>query len=224
MGLDISILQATSFPGWEYLEYDSYITILTEKGKFLPENNIYKAFESYFFEAEIEYFDIQKRIEQEGYLKEDLSYEYGYKYIKEGNIESILSVNPQILSSLWKYPVTLDLVMKYEIQVKEGRRYKFWWDYIKSMRTFKQKLSGKLTLNNHPTFKVQEICLYHPQISYQRRGMNDNFYDDNMWQHSDILEKKIVEKHIDKYAENKTKSKELLLKPFVEGKTFLRYW
>lgn len=46
----------------------------------------------------------------------------------------------------------------------------------------------------------------------------------NIWSHSDITDRQIVAEPIHKYAKNKSESTHLLLTPFVNGKTFLRYW
>ena len=54
--------------------------------------------------------------------------------------------------------------------------------------------------------------------------MNQQFYDDDIWSHDDIVDRQIVTEHINKYAEDKLESINLLLNPFVNGETFLRYW
>ena len=54
--------------------------------------------------------------------------------------------------------------------------------------------------------------------------MNESFYDDDIWSSPDILNKEVVAEHIKKYAEDKAESTKLLLDPFVDGETFLRYW
>ncbi|MGF1489687.1 MAG: hypothetical protein ACFBSE_21590 [Prochloraceae cyanobacterium] len=92
------------------------------------------------------------------------------------------------------------------------------------MRTRKKRLNGKLEVIDPPTFTVTEICLYHPQISYQRGGMKEQFYEDGIWDSDDITSIKTVKEHIDRYARDKDESYQLLYQPFIEGKTFLRYW
>ena len=215
-------MRPQKFDSWESIENYGFVTLLTEFGNFLPGSEVYRVFEPYFSVVEIEYFDIEQTIRSLGYLRSDLKFTSCQKNFKDNYI-FLLDTNFS-QQALWKSPDTEDFIITCEIRIKENRRYDFWWDYVKSMKTKKKKLSGKLTLNNHPTYKVEEVCLYHPQISYQRNGMNDKFYDDDIWSNPDIVDKQVVVEHINKYAEDKVESTNLLLKPFVNGETFLRYW
>lgn len=181
---------------WDAIQDYNSVTILTKFGKFLPESKIYQAFEPYFYRATIKYFDIDKSIKEAGYLNSDLHIQSCEKVFK-GNYTCLLK-NDFTQESLWKSPDSEDFIVNCEIRIDENRRYDFWWDYVRSMKTTKKKLSGKLTLRNHDTYKAREICLYHPQISYQRNGMNNLFYNDNILNYPVITNKQLVAEHIDK--------------------------
>lgn len=176
MGLDISIMRPQKVDRWESIQNYNFVTILTEFGEFIPSNEIYRVFEPYFFTAKIEYFDINKSIYDSGYLESDLHFKSCRKIFTDNSI--LLLERNFCQKHLWKSPITEDFIIDCEIKITEKRRYDFWWEFVTSMRTKKKKLSGELTLQNHSTYRFNEMCLYHPQISYQRGGMNAKFYDE----------------------------------------------
>ncbi|MDY6783089.1 MAG: hypothetical protein SW833_11175 [Cyanobacteriota bacterium] len=206
------------------MESFDYVTVLTSLGKYKSEFENLRIFENFFSRQKIEYFDIPKNLESIGYTDSDLHFKFGNHSLK--NRFSLYFSQEIPKEMLMIKPATEEVSLNYEIRVKEDRKYEFWWDYVGTMRTKGKKTSGALclSLSRRFTYFFEEICLYHPQVSYQRNGMNPQFYDDDIWGSQDIIDKAVVQKRIEKYALDKEESRRLLYDPFVEGQTFLRYW
>jgi len=208
MGLDIEVRKPIN-----NLTSDNFIIIDdTNKQKL----NI---FNKYFFEKEIEYFNIEKELLKYNLKIDDVVECYGQHY--NGNkvdftyfitnhelyqitdylskIKNIKQFNTKIelfkdksFSWLRKYNSLL-LKYKFNFNFKDGNYYSL----NPLLKFIESKV--KIKIKNPEIILVKETCLAYKEVGYQRKGANNKFYEDEMWSSDYIVDKNTLLEHQEKY-------------------------
>lgn len=84
--------------------------------------------------------------------------------------------------------------------------------------------SEYLYLDDVPTYMQDGYKLYKEEVGYQRKGMNNAFYEDHDCNFT-VFDKKRLEEIYEKYVKDDCKEyfKRVILDPFVEGEHFVNF-
>jgi len=110
---------------------------------------------------------------------------------------------------------------------------------------FKDKGGKKINVTDPPVVKRIEKCIAYSEVSYQRKGANSQFYEDEIWDGPYVVDIDVLKTHWEKYFSRKTPAskggfgsgveydlsdeemkhrfKENILDKFIQGQTFVVY-
>lgn len=228
-----------------------------------------KHFGHFLFEKKNRYYDIEGAIKEAGYDLEVLmntSIAYGsttvFTFV---NTKHELYEAYEFLQDNWHhyYDTKADLLAseayktfkeKYcDLLVKHGWRksYKFFatgsktthYNLVSANHFCEKKV--KVNIKNPKTKPKVDMCLDCEEVGYQRKGANQQFYEDGMWSSEPVCDKATLLEHWEKYfsaptpdskggwgsgteydleaAEMRKRFKENIVDKFVEGETFVYY-
>lgn len=244
MGLDICVYKPVKEGSSK--AKDDYVFLLEEYPTL-------SKFNSFSFEKENSYWDVENDLISKGFDIDQLEYtgmsmgkDIIYHFKKK---TSILYDIYKWLDSIWSktyfnsYSQLINSEFHKEFKSKHYRdilikfgwkeKYKFfskgrkryYYNLLSAWKFCEKKI--KLDLVNPSMTKRTDIVIECDEVGYQRKGANKAFYDDKIWDSDPILKKSVLEDHLIRYfsdtEEMKNEYRKNIIDKFVEGETFLLY-
>jgi hypothetical protein len=261
MGLDISVYKVIK-PEKDPQKVEDFFV--------LSENSELNKFKRLSFERKNSYYDLETEIKRLGYDINNLLWN-GEEYGKKIVFNYINKIHPLYECYDWVQTIWADTYFKSEEEFKNSQYFKEYEEkYKKVVKEHGWKIKWKffasgnnewyynfvdlhnflkrritVSLVNPKTIEKKESCLAVEEVGYQRKGANNQFYEDGMWDSPCVTEKNVLLEHWEKYfskqtpespggwgsgvefnisdEEMRSRFKENIIDKFVENETFVIY-